>query len=131
MVKVVLDTNILVSSLLSHGPPAAIIGLIAEGRIIPYYSDPILHEYWDVLSRAKFNFKSSQVTRLINDITRSGMAVDYLQFSKIQMADENDRIFYDAAIEAKAYLITGNPRHFPPDTFIVSPSQFLTILFKG
>ena len=131
MVKVVLDTNILVSSLLSTGPPATIIDLIAEGKIKPFYSDPILCEYWDVLSRGKFNFKPLQVTRLINNITRSGMPVDYLLFSKKKMADENDRIFYDAAIEAKAYLITGNLRHFPPDSFIVSPSQFLTILFNG
>ena len=131
MIKVVLDTNVLVSSLLTSGPPAAIVDLITDSRIIPHYNDLILQEYWDVLTRKKFSFSSLQVTRLINDILRSGIVVDYKQSSNKTMIDEDDQIFYDAAFEAKAYLITGNTRHFPPDSLIVSPAQFLSILFKG
>jgi len=33
-VKVVLDTNILVSSLLAAGPPAIIVDMVADGKII-------------------------------------------------------------------------------------------------
>ena len=128
MLKLVLDTNILVSSLLSLGPPASIIDRIVEGSVIPYYSDLILQEYWDVLSRKKFSFNSLQVTRLINDIVRSGLAVDYTEPTKIKMHDESDRIFYEAAFYAQAYLITGNKRNFPKESFIVSPVEFLSIL---
>ncbi|MDR2717039.1 MAG: putative toxin-antitoxin system toxin component, PIN family [Treponema sp.] len=128
MVKVVLDTNILVSSLLTDGPPSIIVDLIANGKIIPFYSNPILQEYWEVLSRKKFSFDSLQVTRLINDIVRTGIAVECKQLSKNKKINEDDRIFYDAAVEAMAFLITGNIKHFPKESFIVTPAQFLTII---
>ena len=127
MVKVVLDTNILVSSLLTSGPPALIIDLAADGRIIPFYNDLILLEYWGVLSRKKFGFSSFNVTRLIHDIIRSGIAVEPKHRSKKKIVDEDDRVFYDTAVEAQAYLITGNIRHFPLEKFVVSPTQFLSI----
>ena len=127
MFKVVLDTNVLVSSLLASGTPAVITDLIADGKVIPFYCDLILQEYWDVLSRKKFGFNSLQVTRLINDIVRTGIVAADNQSSKIKMADEDDRIFYDTALDAQAYLITGNLRHFPTKPFIVSPIKFLTI----
>jgi putative PIN family toxin of toxin-antitoxin system len=129
VVKVVLDTNVLVSSLLSAGPPAIIVDLIADGHIIPFYSNPILQEYWDVLSREKFGFDPAQVTRLINDLARTGIAVESKQSGKsIKFNDDDDRIFYDAAVEAEAYLITGNMRHFPKKSFIITPAQFLMII---
>ena len=131
MVKVVLDTNILVSSLLATGSLATVIDLVANSRIIPYYNDSIFQEYWDVLSREKFGFNSLHITRLIHDIARSGIAVEYKQPSKQKMIDEDDRVFYDIALEAQAYLITGNVRHFPPDLFIVTPSRFLTIFLRN
>jgi putative PIN family toxin of toxin-antitoxin system len=126
--KAVLDTNILVSSLLTAGPPAIIVDLVADGKIIPFYSNPILQEYWDVLSRKKFGFDSAQVSRLVDDIVRSGIGVEGKQFNKNKKINEDDRIFYDAAVEAMAYLITGNIRHFPKESFIVTPAQFLAII---
>ena len=125
-----MDTNVLVSSLLSPGPPAAIADLISESKITPFFSKPILREYKDVLSRRKFGFSPSQVTRLLNDLIRTGMAVESEQFSSITMIHEDDRKFFDAAYRSKAYLITGNLKHFPRKTFIVSPMQFLTIYHK-
>jgi len=128
VVKVVLDTNILVSSLLTAGPPAIIVDLVADGKIIPFYSNPILHEYWDVLSRKKFGFAPAQVSCLINDIVRTGIAIEGKQLNKNKKINEDDRIFYDAAVEAKAYLITGNIKHFPKESFIATPAQFLAII---
>ena len=131
MHKVVLDTNVLVSSLLASGPPAVIIDLVADGRIIPFYNDLIIQEYWEVLSRNKFGFSPFQVTRLIHDIARSGIAIEYKQTGKKPILHEDDRIFYEAAVDAQAYLITGNMRHFPKDSFVVSPAQFLVVFHKS
>jgi len=128
VVKVVLDTNILVSSLLASGPPAVIVDLIADGNIIPFYSTQILQEYREVLSRKKFGFNSAQVTRLINDIVRIGFAVEGKQINKNKKVNEDDRIFYDTAVEAKAYLVTGNIKHFPKEPFVITPAQFLAII---
>jgi uncharacterized protein len=128
VIKAVLDTNILVSSLLTSGPPAVIVDLIADGNIIPYYSNPILHEYWEVLSRKKFGFDPAQVTRLIDGIVGAGFAVEGKQIIKNKKVNEDDRIFYDTAVEAKAYLVTGNIKHFPKEPFVITPAQFLAII---
>jgi putative PIN family toxin of toxin-antitoxin system len=128
VVKVILDTNVLVSSLLTAGPPAIIVDLVADGIIIPFYSNPILQEYRDVLSREKLSFDPVQITRLINDIVRIGIAVEGKQLIKNRKVDDDDRIFYDAAVEAEAYLITGNMRHFPKESFILTPAQFLAVI---
>jgi len=131
MIKVVLDTNILVSSLLSPGPPAAIVDLVANGRIIPFFNDLILREYRDVLSRKKFGFSSMQIIRLIENITKAGMAFEKIPSGKIKMIDEDDRVFHDTALGTNSYLVTGNIRHFPPRPFIVTPARFLTIYYKA
>jgi putative PIN family toxin of toxin-antitoxin system len=123
--KVVLDTNILVSALLSHGPPALILDWIAEGKLFPLYTEPILAEYVDVLNRPKFGFSPSQIDRLIQGIVRSGFSVDAGIPGSITLPDESDRKFYDAAKAGKAILITGNSRHYPQETFIVTPGAFM------
>jgi len=56
--------SVLVSSLFTTGPPAQIMDLVAYGRIVPVYNNSILCEYWNVLSRKKFNFNPAQIIRL-------------------------------------------------------------------
>ena len=129
--RVVLDTNVLVSSLLASGPPAAIVDLAADGGIIPFYNDSILQEYWDVLSRKKFGFSPFQVACLMHDIARIGIATETMQSFKKTITDKNDRIFYETVFASRAYLITGNIRHFPRDPFVVSPAQFLAIFHSN
>jgi putative PIN family toxin of toxin-antitoxin system len=123
--KVVLDTNVLVSALLSNGPPARILDWIAEGKLLPLYTDSILAEYGDVLSRPKFGFSALQIDHLIQDIVRSGFNVDTVIPGSIALPDESDRKFYDAAKAGEAILITGNSRHYPRETFIVTPRAFV------
>ncbi|MCL2443299.1 MAG: putative toxin-antitoxin system toxin component, PIN family [Treponema sp.] len=125
MIKIVLDTNILVSSLLTLGPPASIMDIMADGKIIPFYTKSIFQEYYDVLSRKKFGFSSLLVSRLIDNIINTGIAVEDKTLNTNKKINKDDQIFYNAAIEAQAYLITGNIRHFPKESFIVTPAQFL------
>ena len=60
MYYAVIDTNVLVSALLSadfnKSAPGKVVGHMLEGEIIPIYSEEILAEYRDVLQRAKFHF---------------------------------------------------------------------------
>jgi putative PIN family toxin of toxin-antitoxin system len=125
--SVVLDTNILVSSLLSDGPPALIVDRIAGGRIRPCFDDSILAEYWDVLCRPKFDFNPIQISRLVHDIISAGFGIEVSGPSAFPMLYETDRKFYDVAKAASAVLVTGNAKHYPNEPFIMSPAQFLTI----
>jgi predicted nucleic acid-binding protein len=43
------------------------------------------------------------------------------------MPDEEDRKFYNVAKSSGAFLITGNIKHFPPESFIVTPADFLKV----
>ena len=125
MSKVVLDTNVLVSALLANGPPAAIVDMVADGKLRPFYNDYIISEYWNVLRRPKFNFNPLQVSRLIDDIVRIGVAVEINEPGVIPMADEDDRIFLNVAQTSLAFLVTGNIKHFPSEPFVVTPADFL------
>jgi putative PIN family toxin of toxin-antitoxin system len=124
--SVVLDTNILVSSLLSDGPPALIVDRIAEGRIRPCFDTSILSEYWDVLSRPKFGFNPVQINRLVHDIITAGFGIEVSVPSAFPMLDETDRKFYDVAKATGATLITGNTKHYPNEPLVITPAQFLT-----
>ena len=121
---VVLDTNILVSAILASGPPAAIVDLIANGNLRSIYNDHIINEYCKVLYRPKLGFRPIQVDRLLDNIIRTGVAVEVIP-SIIPMIDEEDRKFYDAAKTSLAFLVTGNVKHFPKEPFIITPAGFL------
>jgi len=57
-VKVVLDTNVLVSGLLKpRSKPAKILRLILQGDMDIIISEHILSEYYEVLKREKFSFE--------------------------------------------------------------------------
>jgi putative PIN family toxin of toxin-antitoxin system len=128
MFKAVLDTNIIISYAISEkGNPARIMTLVSSGFVKIYYSDNILAEYTEVLSREKFNFSPEKQKDALKEIEDMGIKIDHVP-SVIPLPDESDRIFYDLAKEAGAYLITGNKKHFPDEKFIVSPAEFLEIL---
>ena len=66
VMKAVLDTNVLVSGLLSHaGPPGKLIDAIETGLLVPVFSEPILFEYLEVLLRPKFRFETDSITVLM------------------------------------------------------------------
>jgi len=123
---VVLDTNILVSALLTPtGNPAKVYKMFLTQVLTLVYSEKILDEYKDVLFRAKLRIPADEANLIIIAIQQYGKLVNP-DLSSIYMVDEDDRIFYDAAISAGAHLITGNVRHFPSESFILTPSEFLS-----
>jgi predicted nucleic acid-binding protein len=135
-----LDTNLLVSSLLSDGPPALIVDWAAMERIRPCFDDRILSEYWDVLSRPKFGFSPLRINRLIHDIVNAGFGIEVpakLPLEEpnvsggVSMPDESDRKFYAAATAATAILITGNTKHYPDEPFILTPAAFVQRYYRN
>jgi putative PIN family toxin of toxin-antitoxin system len=121
------NSNVLVSSLLSNGLPALIVDLIAGGKILPCFDDPILSEYWDVFSLPKFGFSPAQISRFVHGIIRSGHGIEPPVPSEFPMPDENDRKFYDVAKNSGAILITGNTKHLPQEPFVLAPANFLRL----
>jgi len=125
--KIVLDTNVIISAILSNGPPSVVIDMIANGRLTPFFNDLIIEEYWDVLNRPKFNFSNNQIYTLLNSIAKFGVAIESNVSSNLKLQHEDDRKFYDLAKTANAYLITDNLRHYPNEPLIISPAEFLKL----
>jgi putative PIN family toxin of toxin-antitoxin system len=129
--RIVLDTNILVSGLFSsRGAPGQIVDALNSGLFSCYVCDAIIQEYTDVLFRPEFEFTPSKIESVFDSIKRSGIFVNPIS-SLHPMPDESDRIFYDVAKSADAYLITGNSKHFPNESFILSPAEFIKQIMNG
>ena len=126
--RVVLDTNILVSALLSRdGNPAKIYRMFAARAFTLVYSIAILDEYDDVLYRPKLRIPHSDIAIVMDAIRQYGEETWAVQSAHI-MPDEDDRVFYDTAKSAGAYLISGNIKHYPNEPFILTPVEFLALL---
>ena len=133
MTFAVIDTNILVSALLTRNDTAATLQVfqrVIPGDITPVYSVPIMDEYKEVLSRSKFHFPQVFVDNLLSGIEEIGVCVEGIS-SGIVLPDMDDLPFYEAARAYQthqAYLVTGNIKHFPQEPFIVTARQLIDLL---
>ncbi|MDE6543048.1 MAG: putative toxin-antitoxin system toxin component, PIN family [Muribaculaceae bacterium] len=131
-VYAVIDTNVLVSSLFSgngQSNPARVIRAVLSGVITPLYSNEIIEEYRDVLSRDKFKFKDEHIEALISAFTDFGINTVRTRVVDEVFPDIDDIVFYEVTMSVdNAYLITGNAKHFPRKPFVVTPAQMVEIL---
>jgi len=128
MTLVVLDTNILISSLWSkNGAPAKVVQKVLENQVVICHDYRIMNEYKQVLHRPKFSFDPSDIRDLLEFIQRSGLSVT-AEPDNTFFTDDSDRKFYDIAKALGAYLITGNTKHYPVESFIMSPADFLNMI---
>lgn len=129
----VIDTNVLVSALLSSHEDAAtvqVVGKLFSGEITPLFSEDILAEYNEVLRRKKFNFSEALIVTLIEAIEKYGILVKPTATGEI-LPDRKDLPFYEVVMEKRdddAYLVTGNMKHFPSKPFIVTAKQLFEII---
>ncbi len=128
MIRVVCDTNILVSAVLkSQGNEAAVLDAIAAGEVQLCASEPILAEYAGVLARPKFGLDPARVRRLVEFLRAAALVLEPA-FRLAACPHEPDNRFLECAEAAQAdYLVTGNQRHFPARwkiTTIVNAGEF-------
>ena len=131
----VVDTNVLISALLSKNEDSAtvkVMGAVFDGRIIPLYHRDILAEYAEVLHRKKFHFDEKLIWTVLEAVRQFGVEVFPQPTGEI-LADMDDLIFYEVAMEkreAGAYLVTGTQKHYPVRSFSVTPAEMMEIIEK-
>jgi putative PIN family toxin of toxin-antitoxin system len=133
--KVVVDTNVLVSGLLSpYGPPGEIVRMVAAGVLSLCFEARIFSEYSQVLKRPKFHFHPEEVEALLVQIQSAGIVVPSEPLAK-RLTDPFDEAFLEAAVAGKVeMLVTGNLKHYPSTYHhvkIVSPAVFLENYRRG
>jgi putative PIN family toxin of toxin-antitoxin system len=136
MMRVVLDTNVLVSALLSpFGNEAQALDAVRREKIIPCLSAKILEEYAEVLARPKFGFLPDEVNALAGLLKSVGMIFEPASAARAS-TDPKDEEFIACALEADAeFIVTGNNRHFPNEscgqTKVVSARELVELLHSS
>lgn len=133
-VVAVLDTNVLVSALLSpFGAPAQVLDLALLGEIRIAWDDRVLAEYRQVLARPRFGFADDAVADVLTALTRGGIQVTAPPLA-CTLPDPDDLPFLEVAAAAGALLVTGNARHFPPaqraGVSVQTPAQIVAALAR-
>ena len=131
----VLETNVLVSAMLKAGSvPGQVAAEALKGDIIPVLNDDIIAEYKDVLNRPKFRFDKRAVKVFLDDLKKRAVYSDY-GLIEDEIPDPKDVVFYAVLMEKRkeddAYLVTGNLKHFPMRTYVVTPREMLDIIEEG
>ena len=130
---IVIDTNVLVSGLISRNqtsPPVGILNylFIERGVIVPLFNDEIIKEYETVLKRDKFNIDHKLVDDVIDRIKTIGVSCERIESKEI-FKDAKDIVFYEVALSKEdSYLVTGNVKHFPKVDFVVTPAEMMEII---
>jgi putative PIN family toxin of toxin-antitoxin system len=117
MIRIVADTNVLVSACIGRGPASKVIGACLDGRLVPFLSGPLLLEYRDVLSRTEpfANGRMSATERIALleiFVSRCHWRTAHFKW-RPNLVDEADNHLIELAISANAHiLVTSNIRDF-------------------
>ena len=130
--RVVLDTNIVVSAMLNpSGTAAAVLRLGLHRRVQLCVSEAILEEYEAVLRRPKFRRPPQVVSALMKSILTVAEKAEPTKTLSVS-TDEADNRFLECAETASAdYLVTGNKQHFPNSwgrTRIINPRELVELV---
>lgn len=127
----VIDTNVLVSALITHNSEAAtvkVLKLLVNQNFIPLYDADIIAEYRDVLHRKKFPIIPEVADALISFIIEHGVNASRVDFEGV-LPDEDDRVFYEVALsEEDSFLVTGNLKHYPQTPKVITPADFVDFI---
>jgi putative PIN family toxin of toxin-antitoxin system len=131
-VKVVLDTNVLVSATLSDGPPYQILKLAEEGAITSVTSPGIIEETRDVLTRDRVPFADDQVDDFVEKVLSVSRVVAPETNLQVVEDDPDDDKIVECAVEADAeYIISGDSHLLELEEYdgipVLSPADFLDL----
>ena len=130
----VIDTNVIVSSMLkTNSIPGLIVNLIHRNVIVPLLNANIIEEYYEVLSRNKFEIAPDRIDALLKTMKEKGIFLEREQTLET-FVDKEDAVFFEIVMSARntmdAYLVTGNMRHYPIRSYVVTPREMIDIIEK-
>jgi putative PIN family toxin of toxin-antitoxin system len=132
MIRVALDTNVIVSALLQPlGLPAAVFLLVAGGAVQLCVRGNVYAEYDEVIRRPRLARDEGIIAATLQIIREKGFWVRPAESIKA-WSDPDDDIFLECAYAARAdYLVTANLKHFSQSwgsALVVTPRRFHDLL---
>lgn len=132
MIKVVIDTNVVVfANLVDKGPSAAILNLATNKKILMCVSPAVLAEYEEVMRRPRLKIEPAKIDDALELIRSTAIPVSPTVTLEISKHESDNRFYECAEAAGAAYLITGNTAHFSKDhltTKIITPRDFLDLI---
>jgi len=134
--RVVIDTNVLISAALCAGRPRRVLLFVADSNDIEWLvTEEILREYFEVMNRGKFGLPSDIKNRwaeLIRATTKRVSATEKVALPR----DPADAKFLACALSGQAdYLITGDKDFSGPlkvgNTTVLSVTLFDRLIVQG
>lgn len=136
--RVVLDTNIFISALISRqGSPAKILDKWQKKEIEVVVSSAIIAEIYRVTGYERLQKKYHRIREeregLIDDLRKFATIVEPQQKLSVVLADESDNRYIECAVDSGAnYVVTGDPHLLAVNEYqgivMISPATFLAIL---
>lgn len=133
MPKVVLDTNVYISAIVSGGKPEEIRKLARIRTISVLISEAIVKEIAEALRR-KFNWQNWQISQALDEIRELATLVIPGEVISVIKEDDADNRILECALEGKAqYIVSGDEHHLIPlkvyqGIRILSPADFIKII---
>ncbi|HQJ08614.1 MAG TPA: putative toxin-antitoxin system toxin component, PIN family [Deltaproteobacteria bacterium] len=109
--RIVLDTNVLISGIFFSGPPSRILEAWRDGRIELAVSPDILSEYQRVGNELSKQFPSIDLSSLLGLVTIHAMMFQSCQLSEPVCEDPDDDMFIACAIASKSKVIVSGDKH--------------------
>jgi putative PIN family toxin of toxin-antitoxin system len=134
MMRVVLDTNVLVSAILLKGRLSKLVNLWGNGGISPAISKETFSEFKRVLSYPKFALSKDDIKAIIEtEILPYFEVIDIKEKIHGVCRDPNDDMFLAVAVNAQAsYVVTVDKDLLELRKYksikIVSPQKYLALL---
>ena len=133
MIYAVIDTNVIVSSLKTTRSDSAtvrVMDAVYRGKVRIVVNEAILAEYNEVLHRERLRLDSVRCDFILSLLSDIGLRLDPIP-TAAEMPDEDDRVFFEVTLAGHdagdAHLVTGNVKHYPQTSFVVTPAQFCEI----
>ena len=111
MLRVVLDTNVLVSATISNGKPRELLRKGLSNEISIVTSDLILKELVTVLRRPKFKTSEDEIHSIILALIWSSKVVSVKSKFKVIREDTKDDILINTAYDGDVDVIVTGDKH--------------------
>lgn len=109
--RLVLDTNVLVSAVLGAGPPRQLAQRCFDGKDTLLVSPATLQELVEVLRRPKFGLDEKEVHRVLATILAAAEAIEPQVHFQAISEDPDDDAFLNLAVAGQANLLVSGDKH--------------------
>lgn len=130
--KVVLDTNVIVSGIFFGGPPGTILQAWQDGKFVLVMSPATFEELARVSNELAEEYPQVDPVPILNRIVYSSEFVETKPFDHPVCADPDDDKFLECALSAHAEVVVSGDKHLLhvtgiPDLEVIRPRDFVDL----